>query len=108
MTLELILFILYCICLRTSSIIHLVVMCLYTNCSQTLTYFLQILFLITCKRTIALFLLRVFENNHNATASSSVVVVLTLLTFRKREREEEKDLGFVPCGYSASLFSLFT
>jgi len=39
MTLELILFILYCICLRTSSIIHLVVMCLYTNCSQTLTHF---------------------------------------------------------------------
>ena len=58
-----------------------------------------------------LFLLRLFENNHNATASSSVVAVLTFLTFRKEaeeEDEEEKDLGFVPCGYSASLFSLFT
>jgi hypothetical protein len=37
------------------------------------------------QRTIELFLLRLFENNHNATASSSVLVVLTLLTFRKRE-----------------------
>jgi hypothetical protein len=39
------------------------------------------------------FLLRLFENNRNATASSSVLIVgLTLLTFREREREERSRL----------------
>lgn len=95
MTLELISFIRVCICLRTSSIIHLVVMCLcILKCSQTLTHFSFDTFFPYCLRTNRekFFFWRWFKSNHNAMASSSVVVVLTFLSFR-RETEGEKEIS---------------